>query len=120
MAKGRVVFVPPSGIFQSFEWDDLVVKPFRDGQIIEAFASADAIIDSLIESSLRFLYNDHKSQDLINEIHLLRGRVNFDSLILLEILKSKTVVDDKFVDKVRQFKKARNLVLHNTEGEYSL
>lgn len=114
MAKGRVVFVPPSGIFQSFEWDDLVVKPFRDGRIIEAFASADAIIDSLIESSLRSLYNDHKSQDLINEIHLLRGRVNFDSLILLEILKSKTVVDDKFVDKVRQFKKARNLVLRKS------
>lgn len=120
MAKGRVVFSPPSGIFLDIDWNELVEKPFGDGRIIEAFASADAIIDSIAESFLRLLYNDRKSQDLINEIHLLRGRVNFDSLILLEILKSKTVVDEKFVDKIRQFKKARNLVIHNIEGEYSL
>ena len=118
--KGRVSFTPPSYIGMSIDWNELVDKPFKEGRIIEAFASADAIIDSSIESCLRQIYHDYKCQDLINEINLIRGRVNFDGLILLEILKSKTVVIEEFVQKVRQFKRARDLVLHNQEGEYSL
>ncbi len=51
---------------------------------------------------------------------MLRGRVNFDGLALLEILKSKTVVDDEFVQEVRRFKQARNLCVHDKEGEYAL
>ena len=101
-------------------WNEMVTKPFLEGRISEAFASADAIIDDFTESALRELYSDRKSLDLINEIHFLRNRVNFDGLVLLEILKSKTVVDDSFVQKVRQFKKARDLVLHSPEGEYAL
>ena len=118
--RGRVSFTPPSYIGMSIDWSELVDKPFKEGRIIEAFASADAIIDSSIESCLRQIYSDFKCQDLINEIHLIRGRVNFDGLILLEILKSKTVVLEEFVQKVRKFKRARDLVLHNQEGEYSL
>lgn len=118
--RGRVSFTPPSYIGMSIDWNELVDKPFKEGRILEAFASADAIIDNFVESCLRQVYDDSKSQDLINEIHMLRGRVNFDGLILLEILKSKTVVDDVFVQKVRQFKLARNLCMHDQAGEYAL
>ena len=118
--KGRVNFTPPSNIGMSIDWNELVNKPFMEGRIIEAFASADSIIDDSIECCLRQIYKDFKCQDLINEIHLLRGRVNFDGMVLLEVLKSKTIVAEIFVQRVRQFKSARNLVLHNQEGEYAL
>jgi len=118
--KGRVNFSPPDYISMSIDWIELVDKPFKEGRIIEAFASADAIIDSTIESCLRQIYEDSKCQDLINEMHILRGRINFNGLIFLEILKSKTVFNDIFVQRVREFKKARNLILHSQEGEYAL
>lgn len=117
--KGRVKFKDGT-ISQAFNWIELVEKPFHDGRVIEAFASADAILDAQAEALLRHIYSDHKSQDLINEMHLIRSRVNFDGLTLFEILNSKTVISTELIDKIRQFKKARNLVLHNTEGEYSL
>lgn len=118
--KQRVKFLPPDYTLVTTDWSKLVYSPFREGHILEAFASADALIDDLIETNIRQLYSDAKCQDLINEIHFLRGRVNFDSLVLLEILKSKTAVDEEFVNRVRQFKKARNLVVHSPEGEYAL
>jgi len=120
MAKGRVIITPQGFISQSLDWSERVQKPFQEGRIVEAFASADALIDASTDSLLRHIYSDFNSQDLINEIQLLRGRVNFDGIILLEILKSKTVVDEALVGKVRNFKKARNLVVHNPEGEYKL
>lgn len=101
-------------------WEKAVIKPLNEGNFKEAFSMADSLIDSEVESLLREIYNDAKCQDLINEIHYLRGRVNFDGLVLLEILKSKTVVEDSIVDRIREFKKARNLVLHNFEGHYKL
>ena len=118
--KDRVNFSPPSYIGMDINWAELVDKPFNEGYIIQAFASADAIIDSFIESCLRQIYEDFKCQDLINELHLLRSKANFDGLVLLEILKSKTIVDEAFCQKVLNFKKARNLVSHNQEGEYAL
>jgi hypothetical protein len=117
--KGRVKFTHPSSIGMNIDWNELVNKPFNEGRILEAFASADAIIDSSIEFCLRQIYSNSKCQDLINEIHLIRGSVNFDGLILIRILKSKTVVSEGFLQKVLHFKKARNLILHNIEGEYS-
>lgn len=118
--KDRVNFSPPSYIGMDINWVELVDKPFNERYIIQAFASADAIIDSFIESCLRQIYEDFKCQDLINELHLLRSRASFDGLVLLEILKSKTIVDETFYQKVLNFKKTRNLVSHNQEGEYSL
>ncbi len=118
MAKGRISFSVPAYTSQILDWFNLVKKPFEEGRFVEAFGSADALIDDATETLLRHLYRD--SQDLINEIHLLRGRVNFDGLVQIEILKSKTIVDQKFVDQIREFKKARNLVLHNAEAEYAL
>lgn len=116
----RVNFSPPNFISLSIDWRELVEKPFTEGYIIQAFASADAIIDNFIESCLRQIYEDFKCQDLINELHLFRSKTNFDGLAILNILKSKTIIDDKFCEKVLNFKKARNLVSHNKEGEYSL
>jgi len=118
--KGRVYFTPPSYIGMEINWDELVDKPFKEGRIMEAFASADSIIDDSIELCLRQIYEDFKCQDLINELHLLRSKANFDGLVLLEILKSKTIVVDTFYQKVLNFKKARNLLIHNQEGEYAL
>jgi len=118
--KGRVTFNPPGIIGFSFDWDRLVDKPFKEDNINEAFSNADAMIDSSIHGLLRFIYEEDAAQDLLNELIYLRGRVNLDSLIFLEVLKQKKVVDDEFVNKVRQFKKARNLVLHSMDGEYAL
>jgi len=117
---GRVHFKSPGYIWMDINWVELVDNPFREGRVIEAFTSADALIDDSIESCLRQMYNDFECQDLINEIHYLRNRVYFDGLVLLEILKSKGAVDDTFIQKVRRFKKARNLVTHNVKGEYAL
>lgn len=118
--KGRVEFQPPGYIGISIDWQKLVKEPQKEGMYIEAFGSADAIIDCMAESLFRQIYNEDKCQDLINHIHYLRGSVNFDGLIILRILESKSVIDRDFVERVRQFKKARNLVLHNQEAEYRL
>ncbi|MFH0701352.1 MAG: hypothetical protein V2A62_02865 [Candidatus Woesearchaeota archaeon] len=107
-------------LFYSLDWRESVDKPAKEENYKEAFASADSWIDSEIESLLRYMYGENKCQDLINEIHYLRSRVNFDGMMILEILKSKTVVDEEFVNKIREFKKARNLVLHSTRGIYEL
>src|SRR3989344_3607942 len=102
------------------DWEEAVLTPFKSGNFKEAFSMADSLIDSEIESLLREIYQEWKCQDLINEINYLRGRVNFDGLILAEILKSKTVINDTLLERIRNFKKARNLVLHNFEDHYKL
>jgi len=107
-------------IGSSINWNKYVKLPSKSGNWVEAFGSADAIIDNTIESLLRSVYNNHQAQDLINEIHLLRGSINFDGLILLRILQNKTVVDEIIVQRVWEFKRARNLVCHNSDAEYSL
>lgn len=118
--KARVTFYPPSNIGRSPNWQVLVTEPAARGYYAEAFANADALIDSQIESCLRSIYNSFECQDLINELHYQRSRANFDGMVVLEILKSKTLIDEQLVDKVRQFKKARNLVLHDENGPYAL
>lgn len=105
---------------QSHSWQSLVTEPAEKGYFGEAFASADALIDDTIETCLRCIYSSNECQDLINELHYQRSRANFDGLVILEILKSKTLLDESLIDKVRHFKKARNLVLHDTQGEYAL
>lgn len=118
--KGRVKFHTPSQISISIDWKKIVEMPQKIGMYIEAFGSADAIIDSQIEVLFRQIYNEFQCQDLISHIQYLKGSVNFDGLILLRILELKSVVNEDFVNRVRQFKKARNLVLHNQEAEYRL
>jgi len=107
-------------LFCSLDWGESVDKPAKEENYKEAFASADSWIDSEIETLLRYIYSEIKCQDLISEIHYLKSRVNFDGLVLLEILKSKTIVDEEFVNQIREFKKARNLVLHSIRGIYEL
>ncbi len=108
------------GISYVFDWKESVLDPLEAGNFKEAFSMADSLIDSEVESLLRGIYQESKCQDLINEIHYLKGRVNFEGLILAEILKSKTIIDDSLLSRIREFKKARNLVLHNFEGHYKL
>ena len=104
----------------TLSWKESVRDPLEAGNFKEAFSMADSIIDAEVQSLLREIYQESKCQDLINEISYLKGRVNFDGLILAEILKSKTIIDDFLLGKIREFKKARNLVLHNLEGHYKL
>jgi len=115
-----MVKVKREGLILSLNWDELVLKPAKQGMFKEAFSAADSLIDSTIEYLLRRIYHEHTCQDLISEIHHLRGRVNFDGMILLEILKSKTIVDEHLLQRVRQFKKARDLVLHENRSHYAL
>lgn len=109
-----------NSVIYSLDWKELVDKPAKEGNYKEAFSSADSLIDSEIENLLRHIYDNNKCQDLISEMHYLRSRINFDGLVLLEILKSKTVIDNEFIDQIREFKKARNLVLHSISGIYEL
>ncbi|OGI36014.1 MAG: hypothetical protein A2259_01670 [Candidatus Moranbacteria bacterium RIFOXYA2_FULL_43_15] len=121
--KSRVKFnlingSPGTGM--GLSWDDLVAEPFNAGFYAESFASADALIDDHIESLMRQVYNEFKCQDLINELRYLRNKTNLQGLVILEILKSKTVIDEKLYQRVLNFKKARNLVLHDIKREYAL
>lgn len=118
--NNRINFIPPSVISIDIDWQELVLKPTDKGDFAEAFASADAILDNSIESILRQIYSDFKCQDLINELHLLRSKIGFQGLTILEILRNKTVVKQDLYERVLNFKKARNLVLHNIKREYSL
>ena len=119
--KGRLEFEGETLIMNLGNyWPDKVTKPRKEGYIQEAFASADALIDEEVEWRLRQIYSKKECQDLIGELNFQRGRVNFDGIVMLEILKYKGLIDDGFMQKVRKFKKARNLVLHNKYAEYAL
>jgi len=109
-----------AGTSISISWKDFVNNPFDAGYYAEAFASADALIDKEIESLLRQIYHDSKCQDLINELHYLRSKTNLQGLVILDILKSKTVIKEALYQRVINFKKARNLVLHEIQREYAL
>lgn len=107
-----------SGI--SINWHKLVMDPSDKGYFIQAFASADAILDSVSESILRQIFNSFESQTLINNIHNLRGNVGFDGLMIFVLLRNKDVISEGLLSRIRKFKKVRNLVLHNIEAEYKL
>lgn len=106
-------------ISQTIDWRELVASPLEERRYREAFSAADSIIDQEIETTLRQIYNDHKCQDLINEMHLLRGQAGFEGLVIAQILESKTILSPELMERIRKFKKARNLVLHNTEAQYA-
>lgn len=104
----------------AIDWQEFVTIPASQGYFIQAFASADAILDDSVESMLRQIYSSFESQNLINHIHGVRGRVSFDGSAIFLILKNKNAIDQKLYDRVVKFKQARNLVLHNIEAEYKL
>lgn len=111
-------------VSMAHDWHELVIKPREDGRIREAFSAADAMIDDEIESMLRSVYNSHESQDLINHIHLMKGVFQLYGINLLRLLQQKIsnndTLSEDLVQRVRDFKKARDLVLHEVEGEYAL
>jgi hypothetical protein len=117
--KGRVNLTPAGYISMVIDWNKLVNEPFEEGRAMEAFASADAIISELIEDCLKGVYNDTKCRDLIDEIHSLRNKTHFETAVMLEILKSKTIIDESLYGRIISFKGARNLVVHSQEGEYA-
>jgi len=115
-----LLFTPDRYIVQDLDWAKMVWEPMDAHRYIEAFAVADALIDNMIESLLRQVYNSGPCQDLINQIHLLRSKVGFDGINILAILKNKKLIDEKLYSHVIKFKQARNSVLHTVQGEHEL
>ncbi|MBI2971088.1 MAG: hypothetical protein HYY37_01570 [Candidatus Aenigmarchaeota archaeon] len=118
--QGRIETMGKGATFFSLDWNKLVKVPAEKGYYIEAFGSADALIDSELEMLLKSIYSSSESQDLIDEIGYLRGTNGFDGLLIAQILESKTLIKSDLVEKVRKWKKARNIVLHDTYAEYGL
>lgn len=117
----KTLLLTPEGyITQDLDWSRMVWEPMKEHRYIEAFAVADALIDGMIESLLRQIYDSNSCQDLINQIHLLRSRVGLDGINILAILKNKKLIDETFYSRVIKFKQARNSVLHTVQGEHEL
>jgi len=104
---------------QVIDWEELVFIPANKGYFIEAFASADALLDWQLISILKQIYDERKCQDLINELGCCSKEFVLGSNIA-KILLSKTVIVQSLYEGIIEFKKARNLVTHNIQGEYSL
>ncbi len=104
----------------SLDWQRLVMLPAQAGYFIQAFASADALIDHAAESILRQIFSTHESQTLINHIHSIRGSASLDGMPICTILRDKSVISSELLERIRKFKSNRNLVLHTIEAEYKL
>lgn len=117
--KGRVTW---NGINSSIalDWPRLVDKPVSEGYFVEAFSSADALIDSQIENLLLQVYNSSLCQDLIFNLESMRDDTKFFGSGILNILEKINVVGKSLGNKIKAFKGKRNKVSHNPEGEYSL
>ncbi len=117
--KGRVKW---DGKYSTMivDWNKLVDKPAESGYYVEAFASADAIIDSTLESILRQVYNSTESQHLINQLIFVREETKFFGSGVSEILNRIGVIDNELLGKIRVFKGQRNKVTHNKRAEYTL
>jgi len=117
--KGRVKW---SGRFTqlSMGWEDLVKNPLQKGYYIEAFASADALIDDELQTILRQVYDSFESQHLINQLESVKAETKFFGTGILTILNKLKIVNTNLMNKVKDFKGKRNKVSHNTYAEYSL
>ncbi len=118
--KGRVEFVEKGVTDFIFNWDKHVREPANNWYFIEAFGSADALIDDSLEFLLKSVYSDSKSQELINGLMSLRGKTNFYGLRIAEILKANNIIDKDLFEQLKIWKTARNTVAHNKYAEYGL
>lgn len=117
--KGRIEWDgKTSGYFT--DWSVLVNNPAKNGYFIEAFSSADAVIDSQLQSILRQVYNIAEAQDLINQLESIRGESQFYGTGILKILQNINIIDKDLANKIKAFKGKRNLVCHTMKAEYSL
>ena len=107
-------------VAQNICWNELVLNPLSSKFYAEAISAADALIDNFSETILRQIYNNGCCQELINQLHVMRGRLNFDGMNILFMLKNKKIIDDSLYGDIMKFKQARNLVLHRVQGEYAL
>lgn len=118
--KRRVEYIS-GGIGFTFSWDELVKEPFEKGNIVEAFANADSLLNQEIELCLKLVYNYSITiLDIVSELHFLRSSINFEGLNTAKILVSKKIMPQTTYEKLLKFKQARNLAVHSYEGEYAL
>ena len=118
--KGRVKLDRKGIITTAMDWKIFVENPSKDGYWIEAFASADALIDSNLESLLRQIYNSVESQHLISKLDSVKEETKFFGSGILKILERVGVINKKLGGKIRAFKGKRNKVSHTIYGEYAL
>lgn len=104
----------------SIDWINFVEKPLKEGYFVEAFSAADAIIDSQLMVLLRQKYNSGESQDLINNLEIVKEETKFFGSGVLKILEKVEIIDTSLANKIRNFKGKRNIVCHNIKAEYSL
>lgn len=102
------------------DWRELVDKPANNGYFVEAFSSADAIIDSCLQSMLRQIFNTAEGQNLINQLDSVKAETQFFGTGILKILENIKVIDKNLGKKIRVFKSKRNLVCHTIKAEYTL
>lgn len=111
--KGRVDYRGAIAL----NWTELVSEPQKLGYYVEAFGNADALLDSAIFTLFQKVQDDFEYWDLIRELYNAR---KLTSMMMLKILNLKNIVPKKFMTRLKEFKKARNKVVHSYYGEHSL
>ena len=120
---GAVTLAEQNGqkfFFFSADWKKFVRKPASEGYYREAFSNADSFIDAGISNILGLLYPHDSAEDLMRMLELEREQTQFFGAVQARILFSKGLLNEDFMQRILNFKKARNLVLHSLYGEYAL
>ena len=102
----------------TINWDKLVNEPLKLNYVIEAYASADQLIDDLLETTLKNEYIACK--DVINLFLTMKSETCFFGLNIAKVLKKKSIISNSLLTKIEKFKRIRNNILHSIHGEYAL
>ncbi len=116
--KGRVKYSPKGILIFAHNWGDFVSKPAANGYYIEAFSAADALIDDEIKRLISRVFPS--AGFFIEQAEEVRTKTELFGLGMAEILNNLDVVPDELMDLIRKWKKARNIVSHDSWGEYAL
>ena len=113
--KGRVRY--SHGWIIGVDWDRFVKNPQKQGYYVEAFGAADAFIDYEIDSMFEQAHFNSETLPLVTALKELH---KLGSMDMLETLVREGFVKKTLLERVQQFKRARNLVLHDKFAEYAL
>ena len=93
-----------------------VEKPFSREYFIEAFSRLDSLLDSLIFEILDTHFEFTKNNLLFKLFHksaLVPVRV-------AKVLQDEELIDSKMVKQIEEFKSCRNILVHNTDGQFEI
>ncbi len=100
----------------ALDWPTLVTGPAARNDYQSAFAAADALIDRLVGVIFRQIYRQPESRDVIDEIQKKGSRPK----AMMEAIKKKMGDFEEIEERIKSFKRERNLVIHNVEAHYKL